>query len=428
MNFRRDDGRTGYTLIEMIIASVLVGALMAVAFSLLSMYSKFLTAGQSVASEQQLLRSVLQLVEADLQSVALPDGSARVTFQTGTMESMSASMMPELADAPGEIDPFGSMDSIQSASLTEEPSILADLAGAATNAVPARIVLTGNSRVLRLSIQSHAPDMSAIDVSNAGATTESDSPDPLSIMEETSVEGKTPKVPEFQSIIWQFQPLGMTGGTQQLQSGLYRVQADSLELQTALQQKETLLEPPAGSSDSLSVDQTTLETLLYVSDESQTEEANGSLDPTTMPESRPSFDLIPEVVGCRFQYFDGTKWESSWNSDQKKELPVAIRIRLKLATPENLEKLARLTGSGDTEDSTLDEAIDAGQPKRDDAAASEVKGSNDSANPQETIPTRDVDRIIMLQPISGPLPLIEKLDDGPNGSFEQQLPLQADSL
>ena len=67
------DRRCAYTLIEMLIASVLVAALMSVVWSMMSMYNGYLRAGQSQAVEQQLIRSVLQLLEDDLQSVAMPD-------------------------------------------------------------------------------------------------------------------------------------------------------------------------------------------------------------------------------------------------------------------------------------------------------------------------------------------------------------------
>jgi prepilin-type N-terminal cleavage/methylation domain len=38
----------------------------------------------------------------------------------------------------------------------------------------------------------------------------------------------------------------------------------------------------------------------------------------------------PEVVGCRFRYYDGSQWHDNWNSLDRKGLPVAIEITLKL--------------------------------------------------------------------------------------------------
>ena len=38
----------------------------------------------------------------------------------------------------------------------------------------------------------------------------------------------------------------------------------------------------------------------------------------------------PEVVGCWFRYYDGSQWQDNWNSLERKGLPVAIEITLKL--------------------------------------------------------------------------------------------------
>lgn len=38
----------------------------------------------------------------------------------------------------------------------------------------------------------------------------------------------------------------------------------------------------------------------------------------------------PEVVGCWFRYYDGSQWHDGWNSLERKGLPVAIEITLKI--------------------------------------------------------------------------------------------------
>ena len=38
----------------------------------------------------------------------------------------------------------------------------------------------------------------------------------------------------------------------------------------------------------------------------------------------------PEVVGCWFRYYDGSQWQDSWNSLNRRGLPVAIEITLKM--------------------------------------------------------------------------------------------------
>lgn len=77
-------------------------------------------------------------------------------------------------------------------------------------------------------------------------------------------------------------------------------------------------------------------------------------DMTTDPSSSWSFDepmsaaqiamdsddgttWAPEVLDCRFSYFDGKEWFSSWDSLEKNGLPVAIKVELKLAPLDDVD-------------------------------------------------------------------------------------------
>ena len=62
--------RSAYTLLELLIASILLAMLMAAVWNLMSMYSSFLIAGRSQAAEQQLSRSLMDLVATDLRATA----------------------------------------------------------------------------------------------------------------------------------------------------------------------------------------------------------------------------------------------------------------------------------------------------------------------------------------------------------------------
>ncbi|MEO2032028.1 MAG: prepilin-type N-terminal cleavage/methylation domain-containing protein, partial [Planctomycetaceae bacterium] len=70
---RRDTAlRPGYTLIEMLIAVSLMVVLLTAVWGLLSMYSTLQTTGAEATAEQQLVRSVMQLIRNDLSKVPLP--------------------------------------------------------------------------------------------------------------------------------------------------------------------------------------------------------------------------------------------------------------------------------------------------------------------------------------------------------------------
>jgi len=48
--------------------------------------------------------------------------------------------------------------------------------------------------------------------------------------------------------------------------------------------------------------------------------------------------LAPEVVDCRFRYFDGSSWSSQWNSLSRKSLPVAVEVTLEVSTLEDRQR------------------------------------------------------------------------------------------
>ena len=47
----------------------------------------------------------------------------------------------------------------------------------------------------------------------------------------------------------------------------------------------------------------------------------------------------PEVVGCWFRYYDGSQWRDDWNSLNRRGLPVAIEITLKMMPHTEAQKL-----------------------------------------------------------------------------------------
>ena len=219
---------------------------------------------------------------------------------------------------------------------------------------------------------------------------------------------------EYQTVIWQFQAPGMISGTQSLRAGLYRIQTESLSLQAALSQQESLLENQSPDSET-SVDRMTLETLLYPPVDSQRESTGGDASSELQELDVPKFDLVPEVVSWRFEYFNGSAWASKWNSDQQQGLPLAIRIKLRLVKTEDLEKLATIFGEAGSQSSPLDEAIDRRLPSTTASTVSQSRSTSDStADPLATIQTRQIERIILLQSVTGPIP-----EPGANGTASQ---------
>lgn len=405
--------RGGYTLIEMLIASVLVAALMSVVWGMMSMYNSYLTGGQTQATEQQLMRSLLQILERDLQSVSAPDTNPKVvpslemTSQSSSLDDSPSSSMDPLA-----IDPLSNSTDLS----LDEPSVFAGLASGDILAIPSQVSLIGNSSSMKLSIEQPTTGTSPVanptpdnpntsaPVGDPAIPAATPTPEPIALPEDPiSVEGVAPEVPEYQTIIWQFQAPGMIAGNQSLQAGLYRIQTESLSLQSALNQQDSLLEDSATESDA-TVDRTTLETLLFPATNAQAESGGATPTAEAAVQNVPKFDLIPEVVSCRFEYFSGSSWASTWNSEQQQSLPLAIRVRMQLINTADLEKLKLIMGNFASQDSPLDNAIDSSSSTTSGSIAMPSSTEDPAADPLATIRTRQIEQIILLQPVTGPIP------------------------
>ncbi|MEM7317269.1 MAG: hypothetical protein AAF497_29435 [Planctomycetota bacterium] len=72
-------------------------------------------------------------------------------------------------------------------------------------------------------------------------------------------------------------------------------------------------------------------------------------DQSDMPETGEVEDAIPEVIWCRFYYYDGFQWRSDWDSNIEKGLPVAIAMHIVVnepLEPADLESLDPLGPTG----------------------------------------------------------------------------------
>lgn len=58
------------------------------------------------------------------------------------------------------------------------------------------------------------------------------------------------------------------------------------------------------------------------------------------PADDPRVTAVPEVSALDFRYFDGSGWTSEWNSIQRKSLPVAVEVVLRITAPPTGERRA----------------------------------------------------------------------------------------
>jgi prepilin-type N-terminal cleavage/methylation domain-containing protein len=376
--------RSGYTLMEMLIASVLIASLMSAAWNLLSLYSDFLSAGRESAATQQLARSLFDIAAEDLQQVSL-------------INPETTSLSPRMQPRPPAFDLV----------LHSQPGPTA----------PGSLELIGTSSSLTLTLL-RTPTTDPGTDSRPGNSLDELTPTGL---RNGSIAGSNPSVPEIASIVYQFARSRISDVTSRsLPGGLHRIEMESQQWIAAMQSGVDL---DAGEDSEL--DRSTLESLLYGSS------ADSSLPlPETVNESfpgdvkvtegasvrslRPLHEHIPEVVSCRFAYFDGSGWASNWDSRTGRTLPGAVRIELSLLTASDLQRVTASLQSGTIEKDDLDQT-QAAMANEFGVGASAADESN--ADPFLAANPRRFERIILLSP-----------GDVRQDRFEEAVPFAADGL
>lgn len=234
--------KKAYTLIELLIALGLLIVLMGALWTMVDTFSAVFMRGEHRAERSQLIRSLSQILEADLNAA----------IQDPLYPTRNASNTAEV------VRHFG---------------------------------LRGSEHALQ------------VDVVQINPFKTSDVSDQVSV-----------EAPELKTVYYNFQPITLSG-----QSGLLRREIDF----------ET---PGASSSSASSQNEDTIGSTVPSLGDMVVEETLEFERRQQPPQS--SFDLermlAPEVVQCRFSYFDGRNWFNSWDSIQKNGLPVAIAVDLKL--------------------------------------------------------------------------------------------------
>jgi len=368
--------RSGFTLLELLIAAVLVSALMTTVWGIMSLYNSMLTAGQAEVTEQQLVRSLFQLMSEDFSTVLTPLDERKVPEVSLNAEENA---FVELAQDDEEF--------------LQQRSVFDSTANSSNPAAP---VFLGTSTAIRITThkvipQKNESEMSDIDLLNElGGSSLSGG--------QTEQEGESPAVSEFQTVVYQFQLPGQNESGESLPAGLYRIQVDSLELISLLNNRSTLQKSRA--EDDVRVDRLTLESLLFPQRDRLEEAAETELETDVIV---PHYDLVPEVVDCQFEYFDGASWGSMWPTGENSEVsyPAAIRIRFDLINAQELEKLAALETPTQEPNELEQELNDSFSAETDDIETNPglnaEESGQESSSPLAEITPRSYWRIFLLE-------------------------------
>ena len=361
--------RSGFTLLELLIASLLLVTLMSGVWSLTGLYTGLLTSGRSQVEEQRLARSLSGLLAEDLQSVVVA-GESAVPHGTDIPDySTDATQQPVQLLNHNEQQPLG----LLSESLSAQNNVDLELGVSAENAAPAarapECALHGTQQSLRLTIYQPLAQQNPVWPGTAETQTQDDA--------QASQSAAT----GLRHIRYTFQaPYVATPNDRRPPAGLLRTEDSWID---------SGMDPITGSTTI-----TTPETTQPIAAGSRPirpiRPNNRPLAPDAQHDSTSQQLLVPEVVGCRFRYFDGRSWISSWNSVERQSLPRAVEIEFWLLTTAEIREHFG-TDMMQPADSTLSDATDS---------------DPETVDQTQPIPARQVRRILFLGP-----GLLHQVDD-----------------
>ncbi|MBN2292891.1 MAG: hypothetical protein JXM70_10730, partial [Pirellulales bacterium] len=327
------DSRSGFTLLEILLASVLAAALLLTLWSLIGTYTSLFSTGDAKTEQSQIARSLLQQMTDDLSS-AIQDTAVRARLQT-----------KETATARDEVNDN-----------TQENTVR-------------RFGLYGTRDELRIDVLQIVP----LEVSLAAyRADEENGPETLAADEPRR------RAPELRTVRYKFNKRRELGELESLDEMSFRDE-------TSVEMEETLLGLVREEMDfeTRSSPATMNRLVGWLSERStgitkSEQDTFKQFDEVGGEETESDIDAridsgavlwVPEVVGLEFRYFDGSGWTSQWDSIKRKSLPVAVEIRLEIESldPRAVRRRAAAKAAGETLEEGMEfvgAAGDAGDEER----------------------------------------------------------------
>ncbi len=298
--------RAGYTLTEVLIATVLVVVLMTACWNLMSLYGSFLKAGRDEVAERQLARSLFQLVEHDIRLINAP--TARIDKQPAV-----PAHVPELTVAGNLFAPFG--DGITLQTNSTELQFKAD----------STLRFEGASDWLSVTFLAESTSRREPAVSDV-VTRSMDS--------ETDDETARPSG-EAHTVLYFFnEPQPVLPTDQVLPFGLHRIEATTFDMQDARQQNAAEQVGGVAASSNRVFGRLAYDALFEPNDE-----LTEVLDEAAAASFEPIHDHAPEVVRVEFQFHDGERWQGRWNTHNRRSLPTMLRVTWWIVSADELQTI-----------------------------------------------------------------------------------------
>ena len=339
--------RAGYTLAEVLIASVLVASLMVVCWNLMGLYSGFMTAGREKVLERQIARSLFEIIRDDVRVVAAPTAAgpppqalptsapslqpSQTTTAPSVLPTTAPSVRPTIAPTPVAVELAGSgtrsnfepvepFEPVQSF----EPSEF-DNSDNSAFAADVTTMLVGTSTSLSLTYLVDPPGA-------ADAVTGDQLEGSFDIADDSTQASASAN-----TIVYHFEPPSQQLATEtSLPFGLHRVEASAFAYQEAIAAQQ-LVRGEQSDSESEPQSSGPLSRLTFDALFQPVDAVTQGLDEIAGPVFEPTHEHVPEAVRAEFEYYDGRNWTSNWNTQRRRSLPVAIRVTLWIVSAAELE-------------------------------------------------------------------------------------------
>ena len=330
--------RFAFTLLELVIATSLAVTMLLIVWSLFSIYTKLEDKGERSATEMQLARSLFMRFRTDLSRLTTSPSHA-TTFSSSS--SLPVGLV--VADRGAPIEDGSELAS----SSANENRIRGD--HPRLFSLPRVGFLRGDSRSLTMIVGYNTSSDGMSDVPSM-ATFVPPNPDFVGTVESNDGDASSISQPVWQVITYEFQApfhsAASFSATGARASGTdFPVAIDS----PAGSQVGRLT--PGGEDGAGAVRESRLaggltrRTQSWLEWTRERRDASSGESPTFDSDSPASgirvdsedgavfdagVDEIPEVTNFRLRYFDGTAWTSSWDSDSRDGIPIAVEVHFEL--------------------------------------------------------------------------------------------------
>lgn len=284
----------GFTLLEMLLVTILTATLMAGIWGISSLYLGLLKSGKRKTEEAQLVRALTRQISEDLLGVVQPFDDSESPAVGGMVATLPSSVSATL---PAAFDSAASGTNTEVQADGETPFSIS-----AASTLP-QFELMGTARELRLNVLQVVPPETvrhAEPYSDVAANQDS-----------ATIQPALSRVPELKTIVYTFEePRESVPNDRRPPVGLMRREL-SWEQTFSAGSATTFGRQPAAFTKDANIGFASV------------------LEPYSL-ESDESVDLIPEVVAIEFRYFDGQAWGNEWDSRAQQSLPVAVEVVMRI--------------------------------------------------------------------------------------------------